>query len=249
MRAITLGHHSGPSLWAITLGHPFALAMSSTALRLLLVEDDELFRLGLQVRLQQEADIHSITEAEDGETALAIVRQMPFDVVILDIGLPGIGGLETCRQLKVFNPELPVLILTSRNDAESLTRLIQSGVQGYCLKGIAAEVLILAVRSVAAGASWWDATATARIRQTVTADAESHVAAGLAGCGQNPLTQREQEVLCQIAQGKTNPEIAALLYISSGTVRVHVHSILHKLATPDRTQAVLTAQQHGWLPQ
>jgi two-component system, NarL family, response regulator len=223
--------------------------MPSTALRLLLVEDDELFRLGLQVRLQQEADIHSIIEAEDGETALAIVRQMPFDVAILDIGLPGIGGIETCRQLKAFNPQLPVLILTSRNDAESLTRLIQSGVQGYCLKGVAAEVLILAVRSVAAGASWWDATATQRIRQTVTADAESNLAAQRPGWDQNPLTQREQEVLTQISQGKTNPEIAAMLYISSGTVRVHVHSILHKLATHDRTEAVLTAQQRGWLPQ
>jgi two-component system, NarL family, response regulator len=222
--------------------------MPTTALRLLLVEDDELFRLGLQVRLQQEADVHSIIEAEDGETALALIRQMPFDVVILDIGLPGIGGIETCRQLKAYNPELPVLILTSRNDADSLTRLIQSDVQGYCLKGIAADVLILAVRSVAAGASWWDATATQRIRQTVKADAEANLGVSPIGLGQNPLTQREQEVLGQIAQGKTNPEIAALLYISPGTVRVHVHAILHKLATPDRTQAVALAQRFGWLP-
>ncbi len=214
--------------------------MPVSAIRLLLVEDDELFRLGLRVRLQQNADIESITEAEDGEIALALARQIPFDLVVLDIGLPGIGGIETCRQLKAFDPTLPVLILTSREDAELLKRLIELGIQGYCLKGIAAENLILAVRSVAAGASWWDATATQTIRQTLaktTASEPNH----------NPLTQREREVLALLTESKTNPEIAQTLYISAGTVRVHVHSILHKLNARDRIQAVLIAKQQGWL--
>jgi two-component system, NarL family, response regulator len=222
--------------------------MIAAPLRLLLVEDDELFRLGLRVRLQQEEYIESIVEAEDGETALAIAQQKPFDLVLLDIGLPGIGGIETCRQLKASYPELPVLVLTSRDDAELLTRLISAGVQGYCLKGIMAENLVLAVRSVAAGASWWDATATQLIRQTITAGSESGGFPRLLGSGPLPLTQRETEVLTQIALGKTNSEIAATLYISPGTVRVHVHSILHKLAQPDRAQAVAMAQQLGWLP-
>jgi two-component system, NarL family, response regulator len=213
--------------------------MPTAALRLLLVEDDELFRLGLRVRLQQETDIQTITEAEDGETALTIAQQLPLDLVLLDIGLPGIGGIETCRQLKRSHPELPILILTSRNEPELVTRLVQAGVQGYCLKGIAAETLVLAVRSVAAGASWWDATATQSIRQTLTA--QSPVPAT------NPLTHREQEVLALIAAGKTNPEIAQILFISAGTVRVHVHAILHKLAVTDRTQAMITARKLGWL--
>jgi two-component system, NarL family, response regulator len=222
--------------------------MIAAPLRLLLVEDDELFRLGLRVRLQQEEYIETIVEAEDGETALTIAQQKPFDLVLLDIGLPGIGGIETCRQLKASYPELPVLVLTSRDDAELLIRMIAAGVQGYCLKGVAAETLVLAVRSVAAGASWWDATATQRIRQSVTADAESGGLPRILGGGPQPLTQRETEVLTQIALGKTNSEIAAMLYISPGTVRVHVHSILHKLAKPDRVQAVAMAQQLGWLP-
>jgi two-component system, NarL family, response regulator len=215
--------------------------MPTAALRLLLVEDDELFRLGLRVRLQQEADIETITEAEDGETALTIAQQMPLDLVLLDIGLPGIGGIETCRQLKIAHPDLPVLILTSRNDPELVTRLVQAGVQGYCLKGIAPESLVLAVRSLVAGASWWDANATKGIRQSLTTSAPKSDAP------QNPLTQREQEVLALIADGKTNPEIAGMLYISSGTVRVHVHSILHKLAVVDRTHAIVMAQEQGWL--
>lgn len=214
--------------------------MPISAIRLLLVEDDELFRLGLRVRLQQNADIESITEAEDGEIALALAHQTTFDLVLLDIGLPGIGGIETCRQLKVSYPTLPILILTSREDSELLKRLIELGIQGYCLKGIAAENLILAVRSVAAGASWWDATATQTIRQTLaktTVTEPDH----------NPLTQREREVLELLTESKTNPEIAQILYISAGTVRVHVHSILHKLNARDRIQAVLIAKQQGWL--
>jgi two-component system, NarL family, response regulator len=213
--------------------------MPTAALRLLLVEDDELFRLGLRVRLQQEVDIQTITEAEDGETALAIAQQMPFDLVLLDIGLPGIGGIETCRQLKIAHPDLPILILTSRDDPHLVTRLIQAGVQGYCLKGVVAETLVLAVRSIVAGASWWDAAATQGIRQILTV--QSSVP------NTNPLTQREQEVLALIATSKTNAEIAQILYISAGTVRVHVHAILHKLAVSDRAQALIVAREKGWL--
>ncbi len=218
--------------------------MPTAPLRLLLVEDDELFRLGLRVRLQQEVDIQTITEAEDGETALTIAQQMPFDLVLLDIGLPGIGGIETCRQLKTAHPELPILILTSRNEPELVTRFIQAGVQGYCLKGVAAETLVLAVRSITAGASWWDATATQSIRQTLTAQSPEPATHPPT----NPLTQREREVLALIATGQTNPEIAQILYISAGTVRVHVHAILHKLAVSDRTQAIIVARKLGWLP-
>jgi two-component system, NarL family, response regulator len=216
----------------------------SAALNLLLVEDDELFRLGLRVRLQQANDIQQILEAEDGETALTIAQQTPLDVVLLDIGLPGIGGIETCHQLKQNHPELPILILTSHNDPALLQRLILSGAQGYCLKGIAAETLILAIRSVTAGASWWDSTATQAIRQSVTTVPHHHSHRSLKP---NPLTQREQEVLTLIADGKTNNDIARILYISSGTVRVHVHSILHKLTVGDRVQAISIAQQQGWL--
>ncbi len=215
--------------------------MSNDALRLLLVEDDELFRLGLRVRLQQDAMIQEVVEAEDGETALTIAAQTPFDLVLLDIGLPGIGGIETCRQLQLQQPNLPILVLTSREDPELLNRLIALGVQGYCLKGIAAESLILAVRSVAAGASWWDAIATQRIRQTLTDTVSLTISTA------NPLTQREQEVLALMAEGKTNSEIANRLYICTGTVRVHVHAILHKLQVSDRKQATQFAQTQNWL--
>lgn len=221
--------------------------MSVASLRLLLVEDDELFRLGLQVKLQQEPGLEIVAEAEDGETAIEMVKRYPLDVVLLDIGLPGIGGIEACRQIKQQNPKLPILVLTSHSQKSLITKLIEVGAQGYCLKGIAAENLILAIRSVAAGASWWDTTATTEIRATfennsVIADTPKDVESTI------PLTRREQEILGLIAAGKSNQEIATILYITPGTVRVHVHTIIQKLGVRDRTQAAVLAIQKQWIP-
>jgi two-component system, NarL family, response regulator len=214
----------------------------SSPLRLLLAEDDELFRLGLRMRLQQEPGLTIVAEAEDGETAVELAKHHPLDVVLLDIGLPGIGGIEACRQIKQQQPDLAVLVLTSRTQKALISRLIEAGAQGYCLKGIASGTLILAIRSVAAGASWWDSTATTEIRDVF--DSSSIPApAALSEPSANPLTRREQEILALIALGKTNQNIAEQLHIAPGTVRVHVHAVLHKLNVPDRTQAAIFAIQ------
>lgn len=210
--------------------------MNSAPLRVLLVEDDELFRLGLQVKLQQDPNIVVVAEAEDGETAVRMVSQHQLDVVLLDIGLPRIGGLEACRQIKQKCPNLPVLVLTSRSDKTLISQFIEIGAQGYCLKGGTAETLVLALRSVVAGASWWDQTATTEIR--MLASQPKHQPA-------SPLTPREQEILQLITAGKTTQEIADAFYITPGTVRVHIHAVLQKLEARDRTQAVLLALQRG----
>lgn len=210
--------------------------MLPAPLRILLVEDDELFRLGLQVKLQQDAHISVVAEAEDGETAVRLVSQHPLDVVLLDIGLPRISGFEACRQIKQQYPNLPILVLTSRSDKMLINQLIEIGVQGYCLKGVAAETLVLAIRSLVAGASWWDQTATAEIRGLASQSKAETV---------SPLTPREKEILQLITAGKTTQEIAAAFYITPGTVRVHIHAILQKLEARDRTQAVLLALQKG----
>ncbi len=218
--------------------------MSTSLLRLLLVEDDELFRLGLRVRLQQAPGLEILAEAEDGETALDLVDRQLFDVVLLDVGLPGMGGIEACRQIKQKQPTLPVLVLTSHSQPALIDRLIAVGAQGYCVKGIAAETLILALKSVATGASWWDQTATQAIR-TSLGTRPSALDRAESAKPSSLLTQREQEILELIAQGKNNQEIAQVLYITPGTVRVHVHAILQKLNVRDRTQAVVIAHQTG----
>lgn len=209
------------------------------SLKVLLVEDDELFRLGLRVRLEQEAELEIIAEAEDGETAIEIVKSHTLDVVILDIGLPGLGGIEACRQIKAIAPTLPVLILTSHTQKALINRIIEVGARGYCLKGAPSQTLILAIRSIAAGASWWDSAATTEIRAAF----EHHSPEGNLEKSTNDLTQREQEILALIVDGKTNQEIAQELYIAPGTVRVHVHAILQKLDVRDRTQAAVIAIQ------
>lgn len=214
-----------------------------TKLRILLVEDDELFRLGLYMRLHQEPGLQVIAEAVDGETAVEMTNQHLPDVVLLDVGLPGIGGVEACRQIKQQHPKMAILVLTSHSQKPLIERLIGAGASGYCLKGIEAELLILALRSVAVGASWWDQTGTAEIRAAMTGTTGLQVITDKASA--SLLTQREQEILVLIAAGKTNQEIAQLLHIATGTVRVHVHAILQKLEVRDRTQAAVLAIQKG----
>ncbi|NMG08725.1 response regulator transcription factor [Brasilonema sp. UFV-L1] len=216
--------------------------MPDCNLKILLVEDDELFRLGLRVRLQQEPGLEIVAEAEDGETAVELVNRHQLDIVLLDVGLPGIGGIEACRQIKQQYPSLPILVLTSHSQQSMIGRLIEVGAQGYCLKGIAVEKLVLALRSVAAGASWWDETATKEIRSTFAANSIQPQSTNHS-TQSNPLTQREQEILSLLTSGKTNQQIAETLHISPGTVRVHVHAILNKLGVSDRTQAVIVAIQ------
>ncbi len=222
--------------------------MAPPPLKILLVEDDELFRLGLRVRLEREPGLEVVAEAEDGETAIEIVKSHSLNIIILDIGLPGLGGVEACRQIRQLAPHLPVLVLTSHTQKALINRIIEVGAQGYCLKGAPSQTLILAIQSVAAGASWWDSTATTEIQAAFENNASS--ASGNHTDGSAPvLTRREQEILALIADGKTNQEIAQMLYIAPGTVRVHVHAILQKLDVRDRTQAAVIAIQKSLIDQ
>jgi two-component system NarL family response regulator len=211
--------------------------MTVLPLKILLVEDDELFRLGLMVRLQQETAIAIVAEAADGETAVELAKRHPLDIVLLDLGLPRMSGLEACQQIHSEHPELPILVLTSREDKNLIPRAIDAGARGYCLKGIGADTLILAIRSLVSGASWWDANATKEIQAALSP---------LANCVLNPsLTGREKEILTLMATGNSSQQIAQKLYIAPGTVRVHIHAILQKLGTSDRQQAIFIAQQQN----
>jgi two-component system, NarL family, response regulator len=217
--------------------------MSAKPLQILLVEDDELFRLGLRMRLQQEPGFEIVAEAEDGETGIEWAKSQPLDIVLLDVGLPGIGGIEACRQIKQQQPHLPVLALTSRSETALITRLIGSGAQGYCLKGVASETLFLAIRSIAAGASWWDQTATTAMRAALENSPHPAHSPPVNASAISPLTRREQEVLALVAAGKTNQEIATMLFLAPSTVRVHIHAVLQKLNVQDRTHAAVLAIQ------
>jgi two-component system, NarL family, response regulator len=214
-------------------------------IQILLVEDDELFRLGLSTRLRKEPDFIIAAEAEDGETALEIIKtDLAIDIVILDIGLPGIDGLETCQQLRLCRPDLRILVLTSNQKPQSIEDLIAANVNGYCLKGLASESIILAIRSIIAGASWWDNAASNEIFSAFR-DPERQFQSTIETEQTPVLTKREQEILALVSIGKSNQEIASILYIATGTVRVHVHTILSKLSVRDRTQAAILAIKNG----
>jgi two-component system, NarL family, response regulator len=216
-----------------------------STIRILLIEDDELFRLGLSTRLVREQDFKIVAEAEDGETAIEFVRtNIEIDIAILDIGLPGINGLETCQQMRLYRPDLRILVLTASNQSQSIEDSIAANINGYCVKGQAANSIVLAIRSIMTGASWWDDTASNEIfsafrepNNLPVLTIEPRLTA--------VLTKREQEILALVSIGKSNQEIADALYIATGTVRVHVHTILSKLSVRDRTQAAILAIKSG----
>ncbi len=216
-----------------------------STIRILLIEDDELFRLGLSTRLVREQDLKIVAEAEDGETAIEFVKtNIEIDLAILDIGLPGIDGLETCQQMRLYRPDLRILVLTSNSQPQSIEDLIAAHVNGYCVKGQTSNSIVLAIRSIMTGASWWDNAASNEIFSAFRDPNNLPVLTiepGLTAV----LTKREQEILALVSMGKSNQEIANALYIASGTVRVHVHAILSKLSVRDRTQAAILAIQNG----
>lgn len=217
-----------------------------STIRILLVENDELFRLGLSTRLVREVDIEIVAEAEDGETALELIATTAVvDIVILDTDLPGMSGLETCRNIKALRSNLPILALTAHSESQLIGDLVVAKIQGYCLKGLCPSSIVLAIRSIMAGASWWDSTATQEIFKAFDslASAKTHP---LTQFPEIPiLTKREQEILVLVSTGKSNQEIATILYIATGTVRVHIHTILSKLGVRDRTQAAILALRNG----
>jgi two-component system, NarL family, response regulator len=216
-----------------------------STIRILLIEDDELFRLGLSTRLVREGDLIVAAEAEDGETAIELVKtDLAIDIAILDIGLPGIDGLETCQQMRLHRPNLRILVLTSNYHPQLIEELIGANVNGYCLKGLASDSIVLAIRSIVAGASWWDNTASNEIFSAFR-DPEKQLLPTLTTELNAVLTKREQEILALVSMGKSNQEIATALYIATGTVRVHVHTILSKLSVRDRTQAAILAIKNG----
>ncbi|AFY30255.1 response regulator transcription factor [Cyanobium gracile] len=202
-------------------------------MRVLLIEDDEAFRVGIEAYLLRLPAVTVVRAVSDGEQGLEALAAAPADVVVLDIGLPGLGGLETCRRISAAH-DLPVLVLTSQDDGRWVQRLWDAGASGYLHKAEALEQLATALTSVAQGASWWDRSATRALRSRDTTDAAGDPEGSLA-----LLTPREREVLAAMAGGLTNRQIADSLGLGTGTVRVYLHTIFQKLQVSNRTQAVL----------
>ncbi len=202
-------------------------------MRVLLIEDDEAFRVGIEAFLLRLPAITAVRAVGDGEQGLEALAAAGADVVILDIGLPGLGGLETCRRIS-DDHDLPVLILTSQEDGCWVQRLWDAGASGYLHKAEALTRLETALASLEQGASWWDRSATQALRTRVAPVDNRSAEASLA-----LLTPRERDVLAAMAGGLSNRQIATSLGLGTGTVRVYLHTIFQKLEVGNRTQAVL----------
>jgi len=220
------------------------------AIRVLIMDDHPIFRRGIRWILDAAQDINVIGEAENGQEAIEMADRMAPDVVLVDINLPGMNGLEIARVIKRRDPRVRIIVLSVSEDDEQLFNAIKVGAAAYAAKGIAPEELMRIIRAVADGAYL--------INDTVMG--KPHVAARvlnqfreLASSGEEgshlfaPLTSREIEILDCIARGMSNKEIASQLSISGQTVKNHITSILSKLQVNDRTMAVIFAIQKGWI--
>lgn len=212
--------------------------------RVMLVDDQELVRSGLRRILRRRDGFEIAVECSDGEQVPAALAEHDVDVVVMDLRMKGVDGIEATRRLRDDTEAPPVLVLTTFDDDEMLSGALRAGAAGFILKDSSAEDLIRAVRTVAHGASWLDPAVTARVLSRYR-EAPGTAAAGAEPPGDSPLTTREQEVLHAIGCGLSNAEIADALYISELTVKSHIGRVFVKLGLRDRAAAVVYAFDHG----
>jgi DNA-binding NarL/FixJ family response regulator len=213
-------------------------------IRVLLVDDQELIRTGLRGILRVPFGFDVVGECADGGEVIAAVEAVTPDVVLMDVRMPFVDGVQATLQLKRRESSPPVLALTTFDDDQALAGMLRAGASGFVLKGVPAEDLQRAVRMVAEGGAWLDPAVTARVLTIYRTAAPAGAATGR-DKDLDTLTSRELEVLALIGRGKTNGEIAAELFVSEGTVKTHVNHLFTKLRLRDRAAAVVFAFDHG----
>jgi len=209
--------------------------------KVLLVDDHAIVREGVRMILSKEADIDVVGEAADGAQALDIVSKFRPQVVIMDISMPGMGGIEATQLIRTQYPEIQVLALTMHEDESYVFQLLRAGAAGYVLKRAAAQDLVQAVRAAAKG----EAFLYPSVARKVVEDYLRRVETGEERERYDGLTAREKEILTLIAEGLSNQHIAEKLYISIKTVQTHRAHILEKLGLHDRTELVRYAIRKG----
>lgn len=208
------------------------------SIRILLVDDHEVVRRGIGALLATEVSIEVLGEAADGEMAIVQASQLRPDVILMDLEMPKLGGIEAIKRIIQADPQAKILVLTSFAADEKVFPAIKAGALGYLLKDSGPEDLVRAIRQVDRGESSLHPAIARKLLREVSAPRKG-------ARSEEPLTEREVEVLQLIAQGKSNHDIAEELVISEATVRTHVSNILGKLHLASRTQAALYALKEG----
>jgi len=217
-------------------------ATSPPPIRVCLVEDQTLVREGIRSLLALAPGMRVVGEAADGDAAVQAIPGSGADVVLLDVRMPGLSGIDVLRTLAARGTLPPTIVLTTFHDEDLVVDSLRAGARGFLLKDVSLDGLVRAIRTVVAGGSFVQPLDTSRARGSNAVRAEFE-----AQETRDPLTQREREVLRLVAGGYSNREIAAALSMAEGTAKNHVSSILSKLGVRDRTRAVLLAVKEGEL--
>ena len=211
--------------------------------KVLIVEDHALIRFGLKTAFESKDFISDIFEASNAEDAVKLVRKTFIDAVIMDLGLPLMNGIEATKEIKKINADIKVIILTSHNSEQEVIDSVKAGANAYCSKDVNPDKLADIVHSVIEGAAWFDPKIANVVLNSVSANNTSTSNKKIPD--NYNLTDREQEVLEYICEGLNNAEISKILDVSVNTVKVHVSSIIQKLAVEDRTQVVVKAYKYN----
>lgn len=210
--------------------------------RVVIVDDHELVRAGLKGTVETERDLQVVGEAADGGEALALCRREHPDVVLMDVRMPGMNGLEATRAIKSELPRTAVLVVTMQENPDYLYEALKAGASGYLLKDASRTELVRAVRSVLSGEPLLSPQLTAHLLRQLASETQTRTSPST-----EQLTPRELDVLRLVARGLTNREIATELGLSPATIKVHVQHIIAKLGVSDRTQAAVRAVELGLL--
>ena len=208
--------------------------------RIILVDDHEVVRIGMKTLLERHPEFDVVGEASSAREAVEKTASLKPDVVVMDIRLPGVSGIDACEEIVKRFPETKVLMLTSYAEDEMLFSAIRAGASGYVLKQIGSEDLVRAIESVSSGEGLLDPAVTQRVFQEVRRAVREEEASAFVN-----LSQQEKHVLQLVSEGKTNREIAKALFLGEGTVRNYVSSILSKLGVNNRAEAAAYAVEHS----
>jgi DNA-binding NarL/FixJ family response regulator len=210
------------------------------SIRVLIADDQALVRGGFRLILEGRPDIEVVGEAEDGDQAVRLARELEPDVILLDIRMPNLDGIEATRRIAASGSPARVLVLTTFDLDEYVYGAVRAGASGFLLKDVRPAELVDAVRVVAAGNALLGPTVTTRLLERFADPVPARDAAALGS-----LTEREREILRLLASGLSNAEIAAQLVVGETTVKTHVSNLLRKLGVRDRVQAVILAYENG----
>ncbi len=224
-----------------------APANAAQAIKVFVLEDYRLIRMGIVSALQGNSAINVVGDAESAEKAFEQLPQCKPDVILMDIGLPGLNGIEATRKIRETQPDMGIIMLTSADDTDQVLAALSAGANAYCLKDIPIERLAGVIEEVNQGAFWLDPNVASAAMAVFQSGAIETTADEPSAAETNPhnLTPKEQETLELLVQGKSNSEIAHDMDISIHTVKAHVSKILEKLSVYDRVQAAVKAVQEN----